>query len=81
MSTPDDLVVAAVEEVVAVYAQDAERIAAFRRRFLLALHDMGWLEALGRDWIKIGEGGLEFSPVDFKRADIILRDLGLERIG
>lgn len=75
MSTPEDLVAATAEEIVAAHAEDAERIALFRRRFLLALYDMGWLEVIGKDWVRIGRGGLEFGSLDFERADLILRDL------
>ncbi len=74
-SDPADLAAATAEEIVAAIAADAERVALFRRRFLLALHDMGWLEIVGRDWVRIGDGGLEFGPVPFGKADRLLRDL------
>ncbi len=72
---PADLATATAEEIVAAIAADAERLALFRRRFLLTLHDMGWLEIVGRDWVRIGDGRLEFGPVAFGRADRLLRDL------
>ncbi len=75
--TPDpaDLVAATAEEIVAAIAEDAERIARFRRRWLLALHDLGWLELVGPDWIRIGQAGLDFGQLSFKAADELLRDL------
>ncbi|MEI6403504.1 MAG: hypothetical protein WCP59_15100 [Actinomycetota bacterium] len=72
---PSTLVAASAEEIVAAIATDAERIAVFRRRFLTALDDMGWLGIVGRDWVAIGDGGLEFNPLSFKQADSLLRDL------
>lgn len=75
MSKQDDLVAATAEEIVAAIATDAERLAVFRQRFCRALHDIGWLDVVGDGWIRIGDGGLEFTPLTFKRADAILRDL------
>ena len=72
---PAALVAATAEEIVAAIAPDADRLAAFRRRFLLALHDNGWLDIVGRDWVRIGDNGLEFAPLTFGRADKLLRDI------
>lgn len=74
-SHPDVLVVATAEEVVAAVAVDAERLAALRRRFVFALHDVGWIDAVGGDWVRIGRGGLEFGALSFKQADLVLCDL------
>jgi len=74
-SRPSDLVAATAEEIVAAIAEDVIRLAMFRRRFLRALDDIGWLTVVGGDWASIGEGGLDFAPLKFKEADAILRDL------
>jgi hypothetical protein len=76
---PAALVAATAEEIVAAIAPDADRLAALRRRFVLALHDTGWLDIVGRDWVRIGDDGLEFAPLSFKRADDLLR--GIEDVG
>lgn len=75
MSRQDDLVAATAEEIVAAIAIDAERLAMFRQRFCRALHDIGWRDVVGDDWVRIGDGGLEFTSLTFKQADAILRDL------
>ncbi|MEQ1873941.1 MAG: hypothetical protein ABL953_09455 [Ilumatobacteraceae bacterium] len=75
MSKQDDLVAATAEEIVAATATDAERLAVFRRRFCRALHYVGWRDVVGDDWVRIGDDGLEFTPLAFKQADAILRDL------
>lgn len=75
MGKHEDLVAATAEEIVAAIATDAERLAVFRQRFCRALHDIGWLDVVGHDWVRIGDGGLEFAKLTFKQADNILRDL------
>jgi hypothetical protein len=75
MGNHEDLVAATAEEIVAAIAADAERLSVFRRRFVRALHDVGWLDIVGAGWALIGEDGLEFTPLDFKKADGLLRTL------
>jgi len=77
MTSPDPaaLVVAAAEEIVAAIAPEAERLTGFRRRFILTLHDRQLLDVVGRDWVRIGSGCLEFGNLPFHRADELLRRL------
>ena len=72
---PEALVAATAEDVVAAIAEDAVRVALLRKRFLRALFDNGWLDVVGADWVQIGSGGFEFSPLTFAQADHLLRDL------
>ena len=73
--TPEALVAATAEEIVRAIAADADRLALFRKRFVLALGDIGWLAVVGPEWVRIGTGGLEFGPLTHKQADVLLRDL------
>jgi hypothetical protein len=75
MGNHEDLVAATAEEIVAAIAADAERLSVFRRRFVRALHDVGWLDIVGAGWARIGEDGLEFASLSFKKADGLLRAL------
>ena len=75
MGSAEDFVVATAEEIVAAVVADAERLAAFRRRWHRALYDLGWLRVTGDDWVRTGTTGLEFGALEFKNADAILREL------
>ena len=74
-SNPAALVAATAEEIVAAVAEDAVRVSLLRKRFLRALYDNGWLDVVGTQWVQIGSGGFEFSPLTFAQADHLLRDL------
>jgi hypothetical protein len=74
-SDPASLVASTAEEIVAAVAADAERLAVFRRRWIVALRDAGILDIVGNEWVRIGRSSIELGELSFDRADDLLRRL------
>jgi hypothetical protein len=72
---PAALVAATAEEIVSAIAERAQVLAVFRRWMLSALEDIGLLDIIGRDFVRIGVDGLDFGDLEFRRADRLLRAL------
>jgi hypothetical protein len=73
MPKEDDLVIATAEEIVGAVAACAERTAYLRRRFQLAIYDLGLTEIVGREWAQLDRDGLEFAPLSFTQTDRLVR--------
>lgn len=68
MSQHDHALVDEIEAIVEAVALDAERLASRRRRLLRALWDLGLLDIVGRDWVRLGDG-FTFADLDPAAAD------------
>ncbi len=77
-NTPDDAqqsVLAQLESIVANIADFEARIGPRWRRIVRALHGLGLLDVVGRDWVRITPDGLAFAPLTAEVADRLARRL------
>jgi len=76
--TPDDdqhAVLAAIESIIGDIADHEQRIGPRWRRIVRALHGLGLLDVVGRDWVRITPSGLAFAEITAADADRLARRL------
>ena len=71
----DRAVLRAALQVIEEAELPATRLAARRRRLRRALRDLGLDRVTGTEWCRIGDSGFEFSELDGRQADQLVRAL------
>lgn len=65
----------ALGAIVGDIAEHETRMGPRWRRIVRALHGLGVLDVVGRDWVRIGPDGLDFAPLTPREADRLARRL------
>jgi hypothetical protein len=70
---PEVAAIAAAEAIIGEISQREVQVVPRYRRLIRALHSLGALDLVGRDWLMIGEDGFEFSKITDLQADKLAR--------
>jgi hypothetical protein len=80
---PEAAAIAAAESIISEITHREVQVVPRYRRLIRALHSLGALQLLGRDWLMIGEEGFEFETITDLQADklaCLLEDLADGRV-
>ena len=75
---PEAAAIEAAESIIGEITQREVQVVPRYRRLIRALHSLGALQLVGRDWLMIGEDGFEFAAITDLQADklaCLLEDL------
>jgi hypothetical protein len=80
--SPADAIAAEAAQILEAVAVRERHAAFLNKQLRLAFYDLGLLDLVGRDWVRIGADGFEFGPLEDKQVDKVLarlRDLAERR--